>query len=386
MVSNHVHIWFLADQLWHAHRIPLDMPVLASGDAHTFPYAVVPWLVGALLWPIGGDRVVTVLLVAGAIGTVAATFWALPRLRRGWWAVAVLVNPALVAAVLLGQLPFLCAAAMFMTAIGLWVRRRPVGATLLAALSIATHPAVMLPISIVALVVGGRAEPHRRRQLAQCWLVAVVVAVPAIVMTATSPVVSQTSTRQQLVSLVSTVAVRILVLAVPVALDVGARRGVTARLPLVATVVFIGLLPLMWQPFLLRSGWHGVLRGGPPTDLTGFVGSPALQPGRVYRVLSGGDEKYDDYLVVRHGGVLDAELFPEGMHRGSFSGTADYIDFLRDRRVDTIIVTPGYATHFVSNEPQLVRSLAASPTCTDGMHIVAAANGPSWQTFDVEAC
>src|SRR6478735_6237 len=34
MVSNHVHIWYVAEQLWHGHGIPLRMPVLASGDAY----------------------------------------------------------------------------------------------------------------------------------------------------------------------------------------------------------------------------------------------------------------------------------------------------------------------------------------------------------------
>ena len=64
------------------------------------------------------------MLGAGFVGLVAATFWAFPELRRGWWAVAVLVNPALVEALLLGQLPFLWAAAMLMAAIGCWRRDR----------------------------------------------------------------------------------------------------------------------------------------------------------------------------------------------------------------------------------------------------------------------
>ena len=87
------------------------------------------------------------------------------------------------------------------------------------------------------------------------------------------------------------------------------------------------------------------------------------------RVLSGGDEKDDLYVVVRHGGVLDSELFPEGMHRQGFTDAAAYARLLRDRRVDTVVLTPGYATHFPSNEPQLLRALAvlrsnASRECT----------------------
>ncbi len=223
MVSNHVHVWFIADELWHSGRIPLRMPVLASGEARTFPYAVVPWLVGALLWPLGGDRVVTFVLIAGAAGTLVATFWAFPGVRRGWWAVAVLLNPALFASVLLGQLPFLWAAAFFLTSIGLWTRQRDVGATMLAGLAIATHPAVLLPISLIAVVAAWPTAGDRRRPLVVCWSIAVVAAVPAIATTLASPILSETSAGQQIVSLLGTVGVRILVIAVPLALDLAAR-------------------------------------------------------------------------------------------------------------------------------------------------------------------
>ena len=33
MVSNHAHVWYVADRLWHGHGVPLRMRVLASGDA-----------------------------------------------------------------------------------------------------------------------------------------------------------------------------------------------------------------------------------------------------------------------------------------------------------------------------------------------------------------
>ena len=154
---------------------------------------------------------------------VAATFWALPRLRRGWWAVAVLVNPSLLVSVMLGQLPFLWAAAAFMVAIGMWRRGRWVGATVLTAVSLATHPAVMLPVSIIAILFALPRE-QRRGRLLLCWLAAVLVAVPATWMTVTSPVVDETSRSTQLYSLVTTVLIRVLVLAIPVFLDVLASR------------------------------------------------------------------------------------------------------------------------------------------------------------------
>ncbi len=134
-------------------------------------------------------------------------------------------------------------------------------------------------------------------------------------------------------------------------------------------IAFVVVVPLMWRPFLLGSGWTGVTRRGVSHDLDTYVVSTAFRAGAVQRVLSGGDEKDDLYVVVRHGGVLDSELFPEGMHRQGFTDSAAYARLLRDRRIDTVVLTPGYATHFPSNEPQLLRELASSGQCVEGVQI-----------------
>jgi hypothetical protein len=386
MVSNHVHIWYVAEQLWHEQRLPMRMPVLASGDAYAFPYAMLPWIVGALLWPLGGDRVVTALLVAGALATVAATFWALPRLRRGWWAVAVLVNPSLVVSVMLGQLPFLWAAAAFMVAIGMWRRGRWVAATVFAAVALMTHPAVMLPVSIIAILFALPFE-RRRGRLLLCWLAAAVVAVPATWMTITSPVVDQTSRSTQLYSLVTTVLIRVLVLAIPVFLDaLAARWARVTALPMSLIGLSVVLVGLAWLPFQLDVGWSGVVRTRPPGDLTTFLEGQALEPGRIYRVLPGADQKYGLYQVVRNGAVLDSEFFPESLRRKGFNTDAEYAAFLAKRHVQAVVVTPGYETHFKSNEPARLASLAASGDCTAGIRITEGLSGDSWQEYDVTPC
>ena len=388
MVSNHVHVWFIASQLWHGHGIPLHMPVLASGDAFTFPYASLPWLVGALLWPIGGDHVVTVLLVVGAVAVIATTYWAIPGVRRGWWAVAVLLNPALLTSVLLGQLPFLWAAALFLGAIGAWRHERRVVATALLALSLIVHPAVMLPISIV--IVGIAVVFLRDRgRLALAWLVAVVLSVPAIVLTLDSPVVDQTSRRFELLTLGLTVLTRVWVIAVPLVYEQLARvPGSWGRLalPLGFSALSLGLFLPMWRPFSLDTGWAALAGHAPADELHSFVTTPSLQPGRTYRVLTGADSKYGIYQVVRHGGVLDSELFPESLHRASFGSRRSYAAFLADRRVESIVVAPSYRRAYHSNEPRLVAAMAASGECTAGIRIVEVEQGDGWRLYDVEHC
>jgi hypothetical protein len=364
------------------------MPVLSAGDAFTFPYASLPWLVGALLWPLGGDHVVTLLLVAGAAAVIATTFWAVPGVRRGWWAVAVLLNPALVASVLLGQLPFLWAAALFLGAVGCWRRQHRVLATALLALALVVHPPVMLPISIV--IVGIAAVLlHDRGRMALAWLLAAVLAVPAVVLALRSPVVGQTSRRFELITLGLTVLTRIVVVAVPLVYEqlarLPGRRG-RVGVPMGCIAVSLILFLPMWQPFSLDVGWGALAGRPPPHDLDSFVTTPPLQPGRTYRVLTGGDQKYGIYQVVRHGGVLDSELFPESLHRSSFGSRRSYARFLKDRRVQSVVVAPSYRRAYHSNEPRLLAAMAATGRCTAGVRITTAGQGDDWLLYDVDRC
>ena len=63
--NDYAHVWYISDQLFHHGHLPLHIPYLESGDALTFPYAVVPWLIAAVPYPIIGDRAVTFTMLAG---------------------------------------------------------------------------------------------------------------------------------------------------------------------------------------------------------------------------------------------------------------------------------------------------------------------------------
>ena len=60
-------------------------------------------------------------------------------------------------------------------------------------------------------------------------------------------------------------------------------------------------------------------------------------PGATYRVLRGGDGKLGLYHVLRAGGRLDSELFPESMAIRNFRDVDDYAALLCDRHIDQII-------------------------------------------------
>src|SRR5206468_7035685 len=48
-LSNYGHVWWVAQKLRAGEGLPFRMPVLGHGEALTFPYGFLPWLVGGIL-------------------------------------------------------------------------------------------------------------------------------------------------------------------------------------------------------------------------------------------------------------------------------------------------------------------------------------------------
>ena len=295
-------------------------------------------------------------------------------------ACATLANPALIAAVLLGQLPFLWSAAFLLCALGAWRHRRVRRATLLAIVAQVIHPAVAVPIAALLVLTALPHEAQRSRLLA-CWALSLAAALPAAALTLAAPVVHQTSAFTAVYQLVTTVTVRAMVIVLPVLYAQLAARPHRRIGPLV-TIVSVGLLAPMWRPFLLADGWHALWRPR-PTTLDSFVASRAFTPGRIDRVLDAGDGKYGIYQVLRAGASLDSEPFPESLHREGFASDNAYATFLAERRVDTVVVTTSYADTFHSNEPEHLKSLAARGACVAHITVRLADTAPGWQTYDI---
>ncbi|HEV3227281.1 MAG TPA: hypothetical protein VGZ52_10615 [Acidimicrobiales bacterium] len=382
-LSNYIHVWFVADRFWHGHGLPFRMPVLAHGQALAFPYGFIPWMFAVLLWPIMGEWSVTLTLGIGFVGLVLATFWAFPELRRGWWAVAVLVNPAFVEGLLLGQLPFLWAATMLLLGIGCWRTNRRMLAILLVALAQITHAPVLMPIVALLVLWWVRFEPDRRTLL-RGWIFSVVVSLPAAVLVFASPVTSQTSPLWSLWVEVETVALRALVVIVPIALVYLQSRELRRNGPaLAAAAMVIGQLVTI--PISgMGVGWSALSRN-PDATARAIPRSTVFVRGATYRVLTFGDGKYGQYAVVRAGGSLDSEFFPESLHRRSFRDQATYASFLAKRGVDYVVVDHRYRK-FHTNEEQLLASMTLSSArgeCPSGLRMLEVDQEPSFSVYRV---
>ena len=388
-ISNYAHVWYVSERLSHAHALPFRMPVIGHGEAYAFPYAFVPWLSAAILRPLLGDWVVTLWLVIGTLGVIGATFWAFPELREGWGPAAVLANPALVASPIIGQLPFLWAAAFLLAAMGCWRRQRRWEAAVLAGLGQATHPAVVLPLGL-ALVVGRLWWEPDRRALIRWYAVALLVTLPAALLVFASPVFHDSSRQTIVTAFAETLGVRMVVILVPLILYL-VRPLHWRWLAPAAVAAMVVTNVLLVQQRDVASAWSALRRHPNATMLT-FIRSDTFVRGATYRVLRAGDSKVGMYQLLQHGGRLDSEFFPESIDIRSWARREDYTKFLRTRRVDFVIVFPTFDRAYHTDEHRLLDRLVApsSPSCAraDGTGAaVSVLRRPQYDVYRIErAC
>src|SRR5207344_2208983 len=95
-------------------------------------------------------------------------------------------------------------------------------------------------------------------------------------------------------------------------------------------------------------------------SLDTFLRSPQFETGATYRVLRGaGDGKLGLYHVLRAGGRLDSEMFPESMAIKDFASVSEYEQLLCRRHVDYVIAYASYTASRAKNELAVLRELAA---------------------------
>jgi hypothetical protein len=379
-ISNYGHVWWVSDRIWSGDGLPFRMPIIGHGKAFAFPYGFLPWFTASLLYPLFGDWVVTLWLVVGFVGLVVAMFWAFPEIRRGWWAATALVNPALVIAPIIGQLPFIWGSAMLMAAVGCWRRKRYVEAAVLVGLGQATHPAVVLPIGL-GLVLGRLYWEPERRELLRFYAISLVISLPATWIVFVSPVFADSSAWVIISNFFGTLLVRSFVFITPILLVVFQR----VRKPWLPVALFIGTLSLnvaLGGVLDTRYAW-GSLNRKPNTDLMQFVNSPKFEPTKTYRLIRAGDGKVGMYQIVRKGGHLDSEFFPESIDRRSWRDTEGYSKFLRKRRVDFVIVYDSYDRTYRTNEHALLDGLSARGIDSCDAQVVGAAPLAHAEHYDV---
>jgi hypothetical protein len=193
--------------------------------------------------------------------------------------------------------------------------------------------------------------------------------VPAAWLVVRSPVFEDSSTGVKLANFVTTLLPRCLVLAVPVGLVVVLRPGRRGRVwagP-AAFAVVAALLAATWRPLLLPEASRSLWRQ-PNRDMLAFLHSPEFEPGATYRVLRVTDFKVSLYQLIKAGGRLDSEFFPESIVRRRWPSATAYGEFLRRRHVDYVMIWGHYGRVFHTDDEARLGELEAcppgAPVCT----------------------
>ncbi|HEY5173787.1 MAG TPA: hypothetical protein VIK54_18830 [Acidimicrobiia bacterium] len=380
-VNNHVHVWYIAHDLWHHGRLPWRMPVLAHGEAYAYPYGFVNWTTAALVWPLFGDWTVTLWTALGATGCIVATFAAFPELRRGWWAAAVLANPAILEALLFGQQSFAWGAMLLLFGVAAWRRGHLAWAAILVGVGQANHAAIVLPIGVL-LVAYYLPFARDRRELLRWYALSCAIALPAVWLVLASPTTAESTVGTEVSNFLITIGPRIIIVGLPVICVLLQRTGLRALAPV--GVVFALVAHLSFEiPLNVGQQWHALVENGTDTaTLDAYLRSPGFAPGETYRVLRGGDGKLGSYHVLRAGGRLDSEMFPESMAIRSFRDPGDYASLLCDRRVDRIIHYDTYDAARHTNEEPMIDALERATV--DDVRLRKVASGPGWKVDAVE--
>jgi len=214
-----------------------------------------------------------------------------------------------------------------------------------------------------------RYEPDRRA-LIRAWVISLVPALPAVYLVFASPVTSQTSPLWSVWVEVETLALRSLVLIVPLGLLYLQSRERRPNAPIIAAAVMVVGQFVTIPISGMVSGW-GALNRDPDRAASAITHSVSIVHGATYRVLSYGDGKYGMYAVVRAGGRLDSEFFPESLYRRSFRDESAYATFLTKRKVEYVLVDHRYKK-FHTNEQALLDAIAATPGdagCVGGLRV-----------------
>ncbi len=380
-VNNHVHVWYIARDLWHHARLPWRMPVLAHGEAYAYPYGFVNWTTAALVWPLFGDWTVTLWTALGAIGCIVATFTAFPELRRGWWAAAVLANPAILEALLFGQQSFAWGAMLLLFGVAAWRRGHHAWAAILVGLGQANHAAIVLPIAAL-LVLYWLPFALDRRELLRWYALSCAIALPAVWLVFASPTTAESTFGTELSNFLITIGPRIIIVGLPVICVLLQRTGLRALAPL--GIAFALTAHLAFEiPLNVGQQWHALVETGTDTaTLDAYLHSPAFAPGETNRVLRGNDAKLGAYHVLRAGGRLDSEMFPESMAIRSFRDPGDYASLLCDRHVDRVIHYDTYDAARHTNERAMIDALERATV--DEVHLRPVASGTGWKVDAVE--
>jgi hypothetical protein len=237
---------------------------------------------------------------------------------------------------------------------------------------------------MVACIVFGRLWFERdRTRLLKAWVIATVPALPFAALVFASPVFVDSSLGTRVYEFFATLGPRGVIVLVPIAATWMRRRSAPQVAALVGSLACVVAIALTWGNQDMT--WITKQLSRDPDDvMVAFTRADDFDPGLVYRVLRSPreDGKTSMYQVLKGGGTLDGEFFPESLLRDSFADEAEYSAKLRERAVDVVVLFDSYG----HNERLMLDRLANSPHPCDGelVCVTLRRTEPLYRVYDVE--
>ncbi len=364
-MNNYAHVWYLQERLFEFGEFPRHVHLLDNGRALAFPYGLVPWTAGALLYPVLGDWAVTLLMVVGVVGVVVAGALVRPAMRDPWLLALFVLNPFFVDAVLVFQFSFIWSTLFFFLCVYAAERRRWVLMAALAWLAVTTHPIMGGgALGAFGLVVLLRWREHPG-QAAAALAVAALASAPLIWLTVQTPSLGDNNATTVLLSVLDILPRRGLVMVGPFLLAALALQVRSHYRPWLALVMggLLVAVPLASGAFGYAQGGYEGLFKGRRYLYESYLASSQFEPGAVYRVLEQNQFEDGMYDFIRAGGVLSSEFFTESTFRRDFT-EAQYQCFLSVKVTDFVAIEPAYVAQYNVNEQELLSNLEARSLVT----------------------
>ncbi len=360
-MHNYAHVWYLSDQIFHHGSIPLHISLLDSGKAVTFPYAIAPYLAGALLYPVLGNWAVSLLMAVAVVGTVWAAGVVRPAMRDPWLIALFVLNPFFIDAAFGFQFASLWSALFFFLFVRACEKQMAVPAAVLLWLSVSSQP---LMGTLAAGAYGLAILVLHRERFPRLLAIGVPVGlalVPIYWMTLMTPSLSD-STGAFVRTTISSVLTRGTFFAAPFIVSAGApylRRYYRPMLVFSLSTAIVGVLLLggVVRYYRSPSGYYGVFHASSDVYAQ-YFDSPSFQAGATYRVLEPSEREDGMYRFIQHRAVLSNEFFTEStMHR---NWNADqYGCYAAYKGIDYVVVEKVWQERNGLNEGQLLDSLVA---------------------------
>ncbi len=359
-MHSYAHVWYISEQIFDHARIPTRIGLLDDGHAAAFPYAFVPYLLGAVLFPLLGDLSVTLLMVIAVLGTVWAAGRVRPVMRDPWFILLFLLNPFFIDTVFGFAFATVWMTLFFFLFVWAFEQRSYLLAGALLWLAVSSHPVIGAAAAGTYGVCILLFDRKRLRPLVLIAIPAAVLLIPIYWMTLLTPAVRENSLLTIGRSTVASLLARGSVIAMPFALTLLApylRRyyrpalAAFAVTAVVGTVLMSGIVRYDHSP----GGYYGIVHRS--SDVyADFFRSPVFAPGATYRVLEPTEREDGMYRFIRHGAVLSNEFFNESVFRRSWTED-QYRCYGAFKGIDFVVAEKAYFKRYRMNEGDILDSL-----------------------------